>query len=174
MPFFLDWHIYNSSYPPSYSSHFTQLWWELETVCLRWDVIYLDDFTHFLSHFILSPDYGLCHLSIQAVCLTAAPGLIGAASVICMGQQEPVKEIRYIAFWSLYQVVAINSAKAQDTSVHWRQTESEHEEKAEVSSGNTSGWFLKSLGVSFQLSLLLFLSPPIMSSLMWYFTTIKH
>lgn len=43
---------------------------------------------------------------------------IGAASVTCVGQQEPVKEIRYIAFWSLYWVVAINGAKAQDSSVH--------------------------------------------------------
>lgn len=56
---------------------------------------------------------------------------IGAASVTCVGQQEPVKEVRYMAFWSRYRIVAINGAKDSSFLRKQEVTESEHEEKAE-------------------------------------------
>lgn len=79
----LDWYISNPSHPPSYSCHFSQLRCEHEAVCLRWDVFCLDGFWHFLSHFILSPENGLCHLSSPGGCyqlsaepLTETPALL--------------------------------------------------------------------------------------------------
>lgn len=56
----------------------------------------------------------------------------------CVGQQQPVKEIRYIVFWGLYRVVAINGAKPQDSSIPRRvRTWGESRRQEE-------GWFLKS------------------------------
>lgn len=108
---------------------------------------------------------------LPAVCRASVWGswTIGGASVTCVGQQEPVKEIRYIAFWSHYQVVAINGAKPQESPIHRKQevTESENMRRKQKTS---AGFF----NLYFKLSLLLFLSPPIMSTLMWYFTTITH